>query len=110
MRPTSTIARTRPSAASSTTRSRKPKSARRRRLIAFPLAAARRREFGLIYAGAQKNAGPAGLTIVIVRDDLIGQAAKGTPSVMDYKAQADADSMLNTPATYSMYIAGLVFK
>ena len=67
-------------------------------------------KFGLIYAGAQKNAGPAGLTIVIVRDDLIGQAAKGTPSVMDYKAQADADSMLNTPATYSMYIAGLVFK
>ena len=45
-----------------------------------------------------------------MRDDLIGQAAKGTPSVMDYKAQADADSMLNTPATYSMYIAGLVFK
>ncbi len=67
-------------------------------------------KFGLIYAGAQKNAGPAGLTIVIVRDDLIGQAAKGTPSVMDYKAQADADSMLNTPATYSMYVAGLVFK
>ena len=66
--------------------------------------------FGLIYAGAQKNAGPAGLTIVIVRDDLIGQPAKGTPSVMDYKLQADADSMLNTPATYSMYIAGLVFK
>ena len=67
-------------------------------------------QFGLIYAGAQKNAGPAGLTIVIVRDDLIGHAAKGTPTVMDYKLQADADSMLNTPATYSMYIAGLVFK
>jgi phosphoserine aminotransferase len=67
-------------------------------------------KFGLIYAGAQKNAGPAGLTIVIVRDDLIGQAAKGTPSVMDYKLQADADSMLNTPATYSLYVAGLVFK
>ena len=66
--------------------------------------------FGLIYAGAQKNAGPAGLTFVIVRDDLIGKAAKGTPSVMDYKLQADADSMLNTPATYAMYIAGLVFK
>ena len=74
--------------------------------LSRPLDVAR---FGLIYAGAQKNAGPAGLTIVIVRDDLIGQAAKGTPSVMDYKAQADADSMLNTPATYSMYIAGLVF-
>jgi phosphoserine aminotransferase len=67
-------------------------------------------KFGLIYAGAQKNAGPAGLTFVIVRDDLIGQAAKGTPSVMDYKAQADADSMLNTCATYSIYVAGLVFK
>src|SRR5687768_13927959 len=67
-------------------------------------------KFALIYAGAQKNAGPAGLTFVIVRDDLIGQAAKGTPSVMDYKLQADADSMLNTPATYSMYVAGLVFK
>ena len=67
-------------------------------------------KFGLIYAGAQKNAGPAGLTLVIVREDLIGQAAKGTPTVMDYKQQADAGSMLNTPATYSMYIAGLVFK
>ena len=67
-------------------------------------------KFGLIYAGAQKNAGPAGLTFVIVREDLIGRAAKGTPSVMDYKLQADADSMLNTPATYSIYIAGLVFK
>ena len=67
-------------------------------------------KFSLIYAGAQKNAGPAGLTFVIVRDDLIGQAAKGTPTVMDYKLQAEADSMLNTPASYSMYIAGLVFK
>ena len=67
-------------------------------------------KFGLIYAGAQKNAGPAGLTFVIVREDLIGKAARGTPSVMDYKLQADADSMLNTPATYAVYIAGLVFK
>ena len=67
-------------------------------------------KFSLIYAGAQKNAGPAGLTFVIVRGDLIGQAAKGTPTVMDYKLQAEADSMLNTPASYSMYIAGLVFK
>ena len=66
--------------------------------------------FGLIYAGAQKNAGPAGLTLVIVRDDLIGQVAKGTPSVMDYKLQAEADSMLNTCPTYSIYVAGLVFK
>jgi phosphoserine aminotransferase len=67
-------------------------------------------KFGLIYAGAQKNAGPAGLTFVMVREDLLGQAAKGTPSVMDYKLQAEADSMLNTPATYAIYIAGLVFK
>jgi phosphoserine aminotransferase len=67
-------------------------------------------KFGLVYAGAQKNAGPAGLTFVIVRDELIGKAQKGTPTVMDYKLQADADSMLNTPATYAMYIAGLVFK
>ena len=67
-------------------------------------------KFGLVYAGAQKNIGPAGLTIVIVREDLIGKAAKGTPSVMDYRLQADADSMLNTPATYAIYVAGLVFK
>jgi phosphoserine aminotransferase len=67
-------------------------------------------KYGLIYAGAQKNAGPAGLTFVIVREDLVGAAQKGTPSVMDYKLQADAESMLNTPATYALYIAGLVFK
>ena len=66
--------------------------------------------FGLLYAGAQKNIGPAGLTIVIVRDDLLGQAQKGVPSVLDYKLQAEADSMLNTPATYGIYMAGLVFK
>ena len=75
--------------------------------LSRPLEVAR---FGLIYAGAQKNVGPAGLTIAIVRDDLIGQPAKGTPSVMDYKAQADAESMLNTPPSYSIYVAGLVFK
>jgi len=67
-------------------------------------------KFGVIYAGAQKNVGPAGLVIVIVREDLLGKAAKGTPSVMDYQLQAEADSMLNTPATYSIYVAGLVFK
>jgi len=67
-------------------------------------------KFGLVYAGAQKNAGPAGLTFVIVREDLMGKAQKGTPSVMDYKLQADADSMLNTCPTYSIYVAGLVFK
>jgi phosphoserine aminotransferase len=67
-------------------------------------------KFGLIYAGAQKNAGPAGLTFVIVREDLLGKPEKGTPSVMDYKLQAAADSMLNTCPTYAIYIAGLVFK
>jgi phosphoserine aminotransferase len=66
--------------------------------------------FGLIYAGAQKNIGPAGLTIVIVRDDLIGQALPTTPEVFNYKVQADADSMINTPPTYAIYIAGLVFQ
>ena len=67
-------------------------------------------KFGLIYAGAQKNIGPAGLTIVIVRDDLIGQTVAGTPTMFDYKIQADNDSMYNTPPTYAIYIAGLVFK
>ena len=67
-------------------------------------------KYALIYAGAQKNMGPAGLTIVIVRDDLIGNPLPVTPSVLDYKAQAGADSMLNTPATYAVYIAGLVFQ
>jgi phosphoserine aminotransferase len=67
-------------------------------------------KYGLIYAGAQKNIGPAGLTIVIVRDDLIGSALPITPSAFDYKQQADNDSMYNTPATYSIYIAGLVFQ
>jgi phosphoserine aminotransferase len=66
--------------------------------------------YGLIYAGAQKNIGPAGLTIVIVREDLIGQTLAITPTVLDYKAQAESDSMLNTPATYGIYIAGLVFQ
>jgi phosphoserine aminotransferase len=66
--------------------------------------------YGLIYAGAQKNIGPAGLTIVIVREDLTGQALPTTPSVFDYKTQAAADSMHNTPATYAIYVAGLVFQ
>ncbi len=65
--------------------------------------------FGLIYAGAQKNIGPAGLTIVIVREDLIGRAAAGTPAMFDYKIHADNESMYNTPPTYAWYIAGLVF-
>ncbi|WP_028863377.1 3-phosphoserine/phosphohydroxythreonine transaminase [Psychromonas aquimarina] len=67
-------------------------------------------KFGLIYAGAQKNIGPSGLSIVIVRDDLIGQARQAIPSILDYKVQADADSMYNTPPTYAWYLAGLVFK
>ncbi len=67
-------------------------------------------KFGLIYAGAQKNIGPAGLTIVIVREDLLGQTVAGTPTMMDYQIQAENDSMYNTPPTYAIYIAGLVFK
>ena len=76
-------------------------------LLSRPLDVSR---FGLIYAGAQKNIGPAGLTIVIVREDLIGQAATGTPSMLDYKVHADAESMNNTPPTYAWYMAGLVFQ
>ncbi|MCC7082349.1 MAG: 3-phosphoserine/phosphohydroxythreonine transaminase [Burkholderiales bacterium] len=67
-------------------------------------------KFGVIYAGAQKNIGPAGLTLVIVREDLLGRAAAITPSVFDYKAQVEADSMLNTPASFGIYLAGLTFK
>jgi len=66
--------------------------------------------FGLIYAGAQKNIGPSGLCVVIVREDLIGRARPGTPAVWDYKAMADDGSMLNTPPTFAWYCAGLVFK
>jgi len=66
--------------------------------------------FGIIYAGAQKNIGPAGLTIVIVREDLIGEALDGTPAMFDYAIHAKADSMYNTPPTYGWYLAGLVFK
>lgn len=66
--------------------------------------------YGLIYAGAQKNIGPAGLTIVIVRDDLIGDAMPMMPAMLDYKVQADNGWMYNTPPTYAVYIAGLVFQ
>ncbi len=65
--------------------------------------------FGLIYAGAQKNIGPAGLTVVIVRDDLIGNTLPFTPTMFDYQAHADNGSMLNTPPTFAWYLAGLVF-
>ena len=67
-------------------------------------------KFGLIYAGAQKNIGPSGLTVVIVREDLIGRARADMPHVFDYKAIADDQSMLNTPPTFAWYMAGLVFK
>ncbi|ANG61904.1 phosphoserine transaminase [Marinobacterium aestuarii] len=66
--------------------------------------------FGLIYAGAQKNIGPAGLTVVIVREDLLGKAAAATPAMFDYQVHAGADSMNNTPPTFGWYLAGLVFK
>ena len=67
-------------------------------------------KYGLIYAGAQKNIGPSGLTVVIVRDDLIGQTLPCTPMMFDYKVQAENESMLNTPPTYAVYVAGLTFQ
>ncbi len=66
--------------------------------------------FALIYAGAQKNIGPAGLTVVIVRKDVMGRARAGTPSMLDYAVHAAAESMSNTPPTYAWYLAGLVFQ
>ncbi|AIZ78858.1 3-phosphoserine/phosphohydroxythreonine transaminase [Actinobacillus equuli] len=67
-------------------------------------------KFGLIYAGAQKNLGPAGITIVIVREDLIGKARTATPSIWNYETQVNADSMINTPPTFAWYLCSLVFK
>ncbi|MFI4887080.1 MAG: 3-phosphoserine/phosphohydroxythreonine transaminase [Steroidobacterales bacterium] len=67
-------------------------------------------KFGLIYAGAQKNIGPSGLCLVIVREDLLGKARPGTPSVWDYQAMAAERSMLNTPPTFGWYICGLVLR
>jgi len=66
--------------------------------------------FGLIYAGAQKNIGPAGLTIVIVREDLLGQVLDGTPSMFNYQIYAETESMYNTPPAYAWYLSGLVFQ
>ncbi|MBM4206704.1 MAG: 3-phosphoserine/phosphohydroxythreonine transaminase [Gammaproteobacteria bacterium] len=66
--------------------------------------------FGIIYAGTQKNMGPAGVTVVIVREDLVGHASKHTPPVFDYAQQVKNGSMLNTPATYNWYLVGLVLK
>ena len=67
-------------------------------------------KFALVYAGAQKNIGPAGLTLVIIRKDLAGKALPYTPTVLDYQAQIEADSCYNTPPTFAIYVAGLVFK
>ncbi|WP_422489497.1 3-phosphoserine/phosphohydroxythreonine transaminase [Endozoicomonas sp. ALE010] len=67
-------------------------------------------KFGVIYAGAQKNIGPAGLTVVIVREDLLERGSLMCPAVLDYKLQAGNDSMYNTPPTFAWYLAGLVFK
>jgi phosphoserine aminotransferase len=67
-------------------------------------------KFGVIYGGAQKNIGPAGLTLVIVRDDLLGRARVATPAFMDFAAMANDGSMLNTPPTFAWYMAGLVFQ
>ena len=67
-------------------------------------------DFGLIYAGAQKNMGPAGLTVVIIREDLIGNAMDITPTMFDYKTHSENDSMYNTPPTYSIYMMKLVLE
>jgi phosphoserine aminotransferase len=76
-------------------------------ILSRPIDVAR---YGVIYGGAQKNIGPAGLTLVIVRDDLLDRALPITPSAFHWKEQAAADSMLNTPPTYAIYVAGLVFE
>ncbi len=68
------------------------------------------RKFGLIYAGAQKNVGPAGLTLVIIREDLIGHAPENVPTMLDYKTHSDNESLYNTPPCYAIYVAGLVFE
>ncbi len=76
-------------------------------ILSRPLEVAK---FGVIYAGAQKNIGPAGLTLVIIRDDLIGKPLSGTPTMFDYATHAENESMYNTPPTYGWYLAGLVFQ
>ncbi|KAJ9513787.1 hypothetical protein QJQ45_015514 [Haematococcus lacustris] len=67
-------------------------------------------KYGIIYAGAQKNVGPSGVTIVIVREDLLGNARASTPVMLDYKIHAENDSMYNTPACWAIYVCGLVFQ
>lgn len=76
-------------------------------ILSHPLDVTR---FGVIYAGAQKNIGPAGLTLVIVRTDLLSRASKALPSILDYSVLAENDSMFNTPPTFAWYLSGLVFK
>jgi phosphoserine aminotransferase len=76
-------------------------------LLSRPLDVGR---LGLIYAGAQKNIGPAGLTLVVVRDDLIGIGEPAPPAMLDYATHAKARSLYNTPATFAVYVAGLVFQ
>lgn len=76
-------------------------------ILSTPLDVSR---YGVIYAGAQKNIGPAGITVVIVRDDLLERALPQTPSLLGWKVYADNDSMINTPPTYAWYLAGLVFQ
>lgn len=76
-------------------------------ILSAPLDVSR---FGVIYAGAQKNIGPSGLAVVIVRRDLVGNARQETPSIFNYELAVKHDSMYNTPPTYSWYLAGLVFK
>lgn len=76
-------------------------------LLSRPLDVSR---FGLIYAGAQKNIGPSGLTVLIVRDDLLGHASPQLPTMLNYQVAADNGSMYNTPPTFSIYLAGLVFQ
>ena len=66
--------------------------------------------YGVIYAGAQKNIGPAGLTLIIVREDLLGKASVACPSILDYSILSANDSMFNTPPTFAWYLSGLVFK
>ena len=75
--------------------------------LSRPLEVAR---YGLIYAGAQKNAGPAGVTLVIVRDDLLARVPQGLPSLLDYRLLAEKESLYNTPPVFAIYVAGLVFK
>lgn len=67
-------------------------------------------KFGLIFGGAQKNIGPAGITVVVVREDLIGNAMPTTPTILDFKATADNNSLYNTPPTFTIYVMGLVFE